>query len=155
MKKTLNFGKIDFNGIGRRINTVTIDIALCNGRFTVSGDIWNARKTDIICGGQCLDLISKFVNTPLFRQIYRLWKLYHLNDMKAGTPKQEQAVREWKNEGNKYDYTEVCKMLESKNLLFDESYLIGGKPYRYGTRWLKEEISSEDMKQITEILETH
>lgn len=76
MRKTLNFGKIDFNGTGRKINAVTIEIKLEDGIFGAHGEIWNAHNTDIISGGQILDIIAIYIHTSLFLQIYRLWKLY-------------------------------------------------------------------------------
>ena len=85
MKKSFNFGKIDYNRTGRKSNTVTVDISYeeRNGKkvFTASGSIWNSRHTDIIAGGQCLDTIYKYINHPTFKEIYRLWYKYHLNDM--------------------------------------------------------------------------
>ena len=61
------------------------------------------------------------------------WQRWHLNDMRAGTPKQEEAVRKWRPTADDPSYQGACKMLESINLLID-----GG--YRYGTAWLKEEV---------------
>lgn len=87
MKKMFEFGKIDFEGKGK-INLVTVDMEYKDkggGKkvLSISGDIWNKRKTDIVCGGQCLDTIAEYIDDPVFKEIYRLWKLYHLNDMHA------------------------------------------------------------------------
>lgn len=49
--------------------------------FSVSADVWNTRHSDIVCGGQCLDTIAPYINNPVFSEILRLWKLYHLNDL--------------------------------------------------------------------------
>lgn len=47
--------------------------------FTASGTI---HTTTLDCGGQCLDEINNHFSTdPIFQKIYRLWQLYHLNDM--------------------------------------------------------------------------
>lgn len=84
MKKNFNFGKIDFEGKGV-VNLVTVEMEYKekNGekRFSVCGNIWNARRSDIVCGGQCLDTIAEYIKDPVFLQILRLWELYHLNDM--------------------------------------------------------------------------
>lgn len=69
-------------------------------------------------------------------QLQRMWKRWHLNDMRAGTPKQEEAVRNWRKTAEDKGYEAACKMLESIGLLVD-----GG--YRYGSRWLKEEVPLE------------
>ena len=78
MKKKFSFGKIDFYG-KRKINEVVLTVEYDEyGRFSVCGDVWNSRHTDIVCGGQCLDtLLPYFIDNELFMTIYRLWKDYH------------------------------------------------------------------------------
>lgn len=48
---------------------------------------------DIRCGGQCLDHIAQYIDDEQFKIIYRLWKLYHLNDMHAEC--EHQAADGW------------------------------------------------------------
>lgn len=86
MKKNFNFGKIDYMRKGRKTNTVTVTIEYKENEkgqkvFSATGKILNARGSGCLCGGQCLDEIAKYVKSPTFKTIYRLWKLYHLNDM--------------------------------------------------------------------------
>ena len=87
MKKTFEFGKIDYNGNGRPENLVTVDVELKEtGRgeeFTASAMIWNRSKTDALCGGQCLDEVKHFIkNNKIFNFIFEMWKKYHLNGMR-------------------------------------------------------------------------
>lgn len=149
MQKKFNFGKIDYNNIGHKINPVEVEIRFEeteNGYvFRASGTIYNQTKTDCWCAGQCLDTISKYLDTPEFNAIYRLWKLYHLNDMHAGTREQEEAVDAWKAKGNGYDYTEVCEYLESIGLYEVEH---NGRPYKYGHAWLFWPIPENDLEEI-------
>ena len=85
MKRVFNFGKIDYYHTGRKTNLVEVKMSYTEKGdkkiFSVSGEIWNSRKTNILCGGQCLDEIAEYIKTPLFKTIHRLWKQYHLNDM--------------------------------------------------------------------------
>jgi DNA mismatch repair ATPase MutS len=81
MKKTINFGTVNYYG-KNLIAKVDIEYKEHkDGRkegqkvLSISGNIGNE------CVGQCLDTIAEYVNTPLFNEIYRLWKAYHLNDM--------------------------------------------------------------------------
>ena len=134
MKKTFNFGKIDYMGRGRKDCTVDVTICLkerggekvldkdgnftgnyCNKyvEFTASGNIWNYLHSDIYSGGQNIDEIAEYIKTPLFQIIYTFWKKYHLNGMHAGTPEQEEAIEKWESEGNKYDYKKACEMLKN------------------------------------------
>ena len=93
-KKTFTFGKIDYNGTGRKAYAVELEVSLKINReglpvFTASGDVWNTMRTDIVQGGQCIDSIwneyhSQLKNRVLYMQIMELWTKWHLNDMNAG-----------------------------------------------------------------------
>lgn len=96
--------------------------------------------------GQCLDRAQKELNikNPVMTEIVRLWRRWHCNDLHAGTPCQENLVKEY-TKTHRYDYTDVCKFLEENNLLYDNGY-------KYGSAWLKEEIPQEDLEKIKELL---
>ena len=145
--KTFQFGKIGLYG-KRKINLVEVEICLEETDkpvFTASATVWNRSKTDCILAGQCLDTLVPYLkDNELFMKIHRFWKLFHLNNMKAGTPKQEAAVEEYLKD-HKYDYKEVCDYLESINLLEDNGY-------KYGTSWLYEPIPENDLEEIRELL---
>lgn len=154
MKRKISFGKIDYLSNGKKTCPVTVDVELkasTNGPvLSIRGWIYNHIRTDIYTGGQCLDTIAEYITTPLFKEIYRFWKLYHLNDMHAGTPEQEKAVKKWSAKENCYDYTEICNYLKSINL-YEVNYQ--GKPYKYGHGWLYEPIPENDLTRIKEIIE--
>lgn len=61
--------------------TITLNLSLSDdGRFTASGTVYaTPSHRTMIHGGQCLDDIKS--DDPLFVEIRRLWRLYHLNDM--------------------------------------------------------------------------
>ena len=146
MKRTFNFGKIDYYGRGRKINSVEVRVELSDkGVFTASANIWNSKQTDCVCGGQCLDEVAKYVKSDKFKKIYRLWKLYHLNDMHAGTEKQEEALKAAGLESWANNYSDCCDYLESINLLVDNGY-------KFGTGWLKRDIPVEDVAEIEKLL---
>ena len=147
--KTFNIGKIDYYGRGRKINPVTVEITLKekDGKhcFSASATVYNQTKTDILACGQCLDSIAKRTKNKQFMELYRLWKLYHLNDMHAGTIEQEKAIEDWESKGNHYDYTSACDYLKSVGLYEVEH---NGKPYKYGHAWLYWDIPEYDLKVI-------
>ena len=170
INKVFEFGKIDFNGKGRKVNRVSVEVNLREEEtnygfkyysFTASGEIWNARGTDCVVCGQCLDEIKEYVNDPTFLKIYDLWKKYHLNDLKAGTPAQEKAVHEYFEKNNKrYDYTDACNYLESIGLLLDDCgcnttgrRYEKGQGYQYGHGWVIEEIPESAVKEIKGLIE--
>lgn len=147
--KTFNIGKIDYCGRGRKINPVTVEVTLKekDGKpcFSASAAVYNQTKTDILACGQCLDSIAKRTKNKQFMELYRLWKLYHLNDMHAGTIEQEKAIDDWESKGNHYDYTSACDYLKSIGL-YEVEY--NGKPYKYGHAWLYWDIPEYDLKVI-------
>ena len=146
MKRTFNFGKVDYYGRGRKINLVEVEVELSDdGVFTASASIWNSKQTDCVCGGQCLDEVAKYIESDKFKKIYRLWKLYDLNDMHAGTVRQEEALEAAGLTGYANNYKKCCDYLESINLLVDEGY-------KFGTGWLKREIPAEDIAEIERLL---
>lgn len=97
MKRKFNFGCIDFEGKGTPRNHVTVEVEYKQDgnkrRFSASANVWNTRHSDVVCGGQCLDTIALYINDPVFSEIYRLWDLYHLNDMHPAC--EHQAAQGW------------------------------------------------------------
>lgn len=91
MRKKFNFGKVDGYGNGKKQCEVTLEVELEEEEegkpvFTASGTVWNARHTDCIQGGQCIDIVwehfgKQLENKKLYKEIMTLWEKYHLNDM--------------------------------------------------------------------------
>ena len=158
MKKTISFGKIDYNNSGKKINEITVDIELklkYNGItidnepvenyyvFSASASVWNHIHSDIIAGGQMFDkLMPYFKDNKLYLQIYRLWKRWHLNDLNPGNRKQMDALKDF----NSFDYDEQCEFLKGKGLYKYDDYI-------YGHGWRVEIIPDDIIKEIKSIIE--
>ena len=123
------------------------------GTFTASGYVYN--KGQMIYGGQCIDVIEGMAQADKIKDpnacalIYKVaqwWKLYHLNDMHAGTPEQENALLSvgLKEFANKYK--ECCEYLEKIGLL-----VVRG--HKFGCGWLKQEIPADIQKDMLETIE--
>lgn len=153
MHRTISFGKIDWYDRGRKDCRVTGELRLTESDkgpcFAASAEVWNPHGTDIVCGGQCLEELVPFIPDPAFREIVRLWRSYHLNDMHAGTHEQEAEVKRWLD-GRRYDYSAARDHLREVGLLTVEH---NGKPYTYGTGWLYEPIPADDLARIRDIIE--
>lgn len=100
------------------------------------------------CSGQISDMLDNDDIIPgngiTIAQVLRfklIWERWHLNDMRAGDPVQEAAVREWRVDHPRYEYDEVCMYLAEQGLLIHDGY-------RYGTKWLKEEVPAEVLNFI-------
>ena len=92
--------------------------------------------------GQCYNSIESVAHDDKkWQTIYRLWKLYHLNNMHAGTPKQEEALKDCPLN----DFDARCQYLKSINLYEDEGY-------RYGSSWLYQPIPEADLRLIQKMI---
>jgi len=82
------------------------------------------------------------------RQLVELWEKYHLNDLKAGTKRQEEKVKEYFNKGllEEYDYGKVAELLKKDGLYEDNGY-------RYGSAWLTMPVSKEEVENIIKFME--
>lgn len=80
-----------------------------------------------------------------FDRLMQIWEDYHLNNLTAGTLRQEEALGEWKK-AHQYNYNAACEYLEKLNLLTDNGY-------RYGSGWLCKPIPPEDVMFIQALLE--
>ena len=151
MKKTIEFGKIDYDKRERKTNAVDISIELKDEKghetLSICGNIWNGNHTDVICCGQCLDEINIYLkNNKIFKKIYRLWKLYHLNDMHAGTKKQEEFLKSHNIENWANEYKKTCEILEKYGFLYDDGI-------KFGSTWHYWEIPENDLKEIKELIQ--
>lgn len=158
--------KVDGYGIGKNNCWVSAEIGFEDGCFSATASLWNHIASDVMTCGQCFgSLLNEFPqlgDNKIFMEIYKLWADYHLNDMHAGTPAQEKAIKEWEAAGNKYDYREVCEYLKSINLYevpistIDIKYNpdFEGKEgtYKYGHGWIMEGIPAADIDRINSLL---
>ena len=151
MNKTLDLGKIDYNGTGRKVNKVEIEIELEDGRLSICGDIWDSKQSDVYSGGQNIDEIaSLFPHDKKVQRIKEVWERWHLNDLKAGSPSQEEYLRSNPIQCKfpESHYEKACESLKEAGLNPDPNYLHNGKPYEYGAAWLKEPLPKAVINEI-------
>lgn len=139
MKKTINMGYCKTLGDSRRRKAVvTVELRQKPQGLSLS-----------ICGeikglayGQCLEEMKELAveKRSNFDEIIEVWEKYHLNDMRAGTPKQREAVEEYLKE-NTYDYNAICDFLKERGIYEDNGY-------RYGSSWLFEKIPEPVLDKI-------
>lgn len=135
MEKTLHFT----NGE----KSVDLDVRLENGRLSISGVAYTGKKLlkserNLISAGQCIDSVKDIIPGVLAE----IWERWHLNDMRAGTPAQEEALREVKDSFDRLNwYDNACAYLENKGLLVDNGY-------RYGSKWLTEELPADVIEYV-------
>lgn len=100
--------------------------------FSASGEFMNS-------AGQCLDGINPANEWQ--KQLINLWRECHLNGMSAGTPEQEEAIKKWLDNGNKYDYSQAVEYLKSINL-YEVKHPKTAESYFYGNSWIIKDLPS-------------
>lgn len=151
MENVYSLGKVDYNKSGRRNCLAEITWELENGRFSMCAHVWNLRKTDHYCGGQCVDRVAAyFPHNKKAERMVQIWKRWHLNDMRAGSPAQEEFLR-----ANPVTFTypeshyeKAGAALAAAGINPDPNYLRDGKPYIYGHAWITEELPAEIVAEI-------
>ena len=141
LKKTIDLGLADF-GLwhGRRTRAIVHIELDSENVLHITADIRGVGY------GQTLQEIKKaYKGNELAEKICYWWENYHLNNMHAGTPKQEEALNKAGITNWADDYDICRKYLESIGLLYDNGY-------KFGSAWLKEEIPADDLQEIKEFL---
>jgi len=156
MKAKIDLGRVDWDGKGRNANRVLVEMEYKEkekGRWTLScvAEVRNANGSGCSAAGQVVDELESrfpglFAEGTGLEALPRLWRRWHGNDFRAGTPAQEEALRRWHaaNPGARLGLDEARKVLAAEGLDPD-----GG--YRYGSAWLFEEICREDVAEILSI----
>jgi len=162
MKKEFDFGKIDYNSIGKRVNTVLVEVELFEKKcknfetneielmwcFSCSCGVWNGRKTDIIAGGNLFSELKTFIKNPLLETISILYNKWNLNDLKSGSKTQCEAIELFRKENNMggiWAYEQECNYLKSIGIYEDGDF-------RYGIGWWCQEIPNEVVEEIKNLL---
>jgi len=159
IKRTISFGKYAYYN-KRRENEITVEIEVKIRdkavdyetleevkdvpEVSICGNIWNGIHTDVISGGQNIDEIADIIGTHRIQRIQEIWNEYHLNDLKAGTKTQMEALKNFKKSDNYEFYTDEANYLKSLGLFEDRGY-------KYGHGWLYMPVPEEIIKELRTI----
>lgn len=151
-------GKVDYNRNGHRNCEAAITWELRRDgdgfEFSMCAEIWMPSKRDMFCGGQCVDTVAAyFPHDAKAQRMVEVWKRWHLNHMRAGSPAQEAYLREHPMDPASYaypkSYYEAAQAhLRAAGLNPDRNYLHNGKPYYYGHAWIREELPDSVRAEI-------
>jgi hypothetical protein len=102
--------------------------------------------------GQSVGFIrDAWADHPVVQEMCDVWDKWHLNDMRSGTRAQAEAVAALRAGGVEATYDACVEHLGRIGLLTDDSVVVGGKPYRYGTAWLAEPLPVEIEERLREM----
>ncbi len=140
MKKTIRLG------VNRDRISVFCKIEFSKGRLSISGV--EGPMSSGNCKGGCGQIVMNLDvdeitpapgwTTKDISKFLVLWRRWHLNDLKAGTPAQEAYLRKHKDEYPGYPvshYDWAKEVLEKAELHPDPE-----TSYKYGSAWLKEAV---------------
>lgn len=149
MRTTYSPGKVDYNRSGRRNCKADFEISLENGLLSICANIWNPRESDIYLGGQAIEEVaSYFPGNAKVARIVAIWRDWHLNDMQAGSPAQMAWLDANPIDGNVNHYSRALAALTAAGLNPDPSFEHNGKPYVYGSAWLRKELPAEIIAEV-------
>lgn len=142
-------GMCDYRGTGKKNGEAAITWELEGVHFSMSAEIWNPRKFDCDVCGQCVDTVAGyFPNDAKAQRMLVIWRRWHLNDMRAGSPAQEAFLRDNPIIDRLHYFEAACGALVAAGLQPDPNHIHAGKPYRYGTAWLMEDLPSDVREEI-------
>lgn len=150
LHKIVNLGKAPVNFIKRKaMSDVFCEVAVKDGCLSIHGVIGPCKNGNCWgSAGQIQDCLEDLVpgngwTQEMVDEFLNIWREWHLNDMVAGSPRQMAFLRDYRAENGWNGYEEECRALAEAGLLEDEEHLIEGKPYKYGTSWMKKELPAE------------
>lgn len=146
---------VDVGGV-KRLLRMEIDIGYGDGCFTASG--WLTCDWYEV-GGQCLNEMKRFLDANglkaiLLDKVLKVWPRYHNNNLIPGSPRQMEIFHERKAAGLPCYYDTMCRVLKDIGLYEDKDFIYKGKPYAYGTAWLKEELPDDAKAAIEDAIAT-
>lgn len=143
-------GKLDRNDgkSGTRNCKAYVTWEMTDGCFSMCGEIWNHLGTDVFEAGQIVDRIAaQFPHDAKLQRMLAIWQRWHLNDMKAGSPKQEAWLK-----ANPIDPAEYAYPKSHYKVVAAKLAAAGLNPdadgYKYGSAWKCEEIPADVLAEI-------
>lgn len=95
-------------------------------------------------------------NAEKVAQFRAIWDKWHLNDMQAGSLAQT-AYLDANPVQYKYPechYTKACEVLRAAGLNPDPNYIHNGKPYAYGSAWLRVDVPADALEFLKALPDT-
>ncbi len=149
-KKIVNIGEFkQYNG--KYYGNVYCKIIFKDGRLSISG-VESPQSNGNCRGGvgqiydslNNIDKFNKGWNIGKLNGFIAIWKIWHLNDMRTGTPTQMRYLRMNNISRNANDYETACTILKTAGL-----YNINGK--KYGHSWYFEAVPEDVLQWLKDL----
>ena len=137
--------------IGRGQNgNIFCKIELDNGKLSITGVEGPKANGDArgACGQIILHSWGAIEYAPGWdavkvQQFREVWDKWHLNDMQAGSPAQTAFLVANPVTYRLHHYEAACANLADAGLNPDPGYIHNGKPYQYGSAWLRVDVPAD------------
>ena len=138
-------------------------ITVKNGNLSITGVEGPTKDGDAYGGcGQVINWpwnITRFApgwDAELVARFRAVWERWHLNDLRAGSPAQMEYLRANPVTADCPEsyYEKACEALTAAGLQPDKGHLHNGKPYRYGSAWLREQLPRDVMEFLNSLPHT-
>jgi hypothetical protein len=150
MNSVQSLDKVIHIGYSRDTGDIFCKISITarkEGGYTLSITGVEGPKANGDCVGGCGQIVGSGISVTTYAQgwdkalldkFISVWNEYHLNDMKAGSPRQEKYLRDnplsYAYPTTHYDAAKAA--LSEAGLQPDPHLIFKGVPYSYGSKWL-------------------
>ena len=158
-RKTVRLGTIpqrwQGDGEGRRMS-VFCKVEFSDGRLSISGVEGPLASGNALGGCGQIDMhlpqvpaalwtFAEGWNADLLARFLAVWGEWHLNDLTAGSPRQMAYLKAHPVSATypESHYEKAKAALEAAGLQPDAEHLRDGKPYSYGSAWLRTEVPAD------------
>lgn len=155
--KIVNPGKVACGKMNRQFFA---EITFKDGHLSIYGVIGPKSNGNAFgAAGQIHEELDRVVpakgwDAESVKKFQKVWERWHLNDLRAGSPKQMRFLESLAANGKPVDYENAVKAMKEAGIYEDVDFIHEGKPYRYGSAWLKEEVPAEVLEWLQSLPES-
>lgn len=155
--KIVNPGKVACGKLNRQLFA---EICYRDGRLSIHGVIGPKSNGDAFgAAGQIQEELGRVApakgwDEEMVKKFQTVWNRWHLNDLNAGTPKQEAFLRGLEDRNGGIGYEKAVEALKEAGIYEDADFIHEGRPYRYGSSWLKEEVPADVLEWLQSLPES-
>jgi hypothetical protein len=120
--------------------------------LSITGSEGRDHGGQIIGSAWDLESYGHGIDAATVDKLRDIWKKWHLNDTQAGSPAQT-AFLEANPVSRANHYTEATEALKVAELNPDPNYFNNGKPYKYGSAWLRVDVPIDVLQWLNNLPE--
>ena len=148
-----NFEKTIFIGFTDQAERVTVKIKYIDGKLSMIGSIGRDHGGQIIMSDWLIENYGQGIDAEIVQELRRIWEKWHLNDLQAGSPAQTAYLEANPVTDRANYYESACAALAAAGLNPAPDYIHNGKPYQYGSAWLRVDVPEDVLQWLHQLPE--